>query len=201
MKVVRNTALALETDDNVVAFPGGSGVASTDLDIGRLFDAHAPYLCRVVHRLTGSRETAEDVVQEVFLLAYNRRSELEDRTGIRTWLYRAAVNHVRHRRRSFSRYQGLMDRYQQHPGLKDKEEGPDEVASRMERGKIMQECVAQLSEKLREVFVLYELEELEGNEIAAILDLPVNTVWSRLRLARAAFRAEWSRRVEVEGGR
>ena len=201
---VRNTALAIESDDNVVAFPprGGSGsVAMSELDIGRLFDAHAPYLCRVVHRLTGSRETAEDVVQEVFLLAYNRRNELEDRTGIRTWLYRAAVNHVRHRRRSFSRYQGLMDRYQQHPGHRDKEEGPDEVASRVERGRIMQECVAKLSEKLREVFVLYELEELEGNEIAAILDLPVNTVWSRLRLARAAFRAEWARRVEVEGGR
>src|SRR5688500_10857687 len=200
MMGVRNHALAIESDDNVVAFPGGGGVPS-ELDIGRLFDAHAPYLCRVVHRLTGSRETAEDVVQEVFLLAYNRRSELEDRTGIRTWLYRAAVNHVRHRRRSFSRYQGLMDRYQQHPGTKDKEEGPDEVASRVERGRIMQECVAKLSEKLREVFVLYELEELEGNEIAAILDLPVNTVWSRLRLARAAFRAEWARRVEVEGGR
>lgn len=205
MMGVRNHALAIESDDvNVVAFPGptpgGSG-APSELDIGRLFDAHAPYLCRVVHRLTGSRETAEDVVQEVFLLAYNRRSELEDRTGIRTWLYRAAVNHVRHRRRSFSRYQGLMDRYQQHPGLKDKEEGPDEVASRVQRGRIMQECVAQLSDKLREVFVLYELEELEGNEIAAILDLPVNTVWSRLRLARAAFRAEWARRVEVEGGR
>lgn len=199
---VRNTALAMESDDNVVAFPGGSVTgAPSELDIGRLFDAHAPYLCRVVHRLTGSRETAEDVVQEVFLLAYHRRSELEDRTGIRTWLYRAAVNHVRHRRRSFSRYQGLMDRYQQHPGHRDKEEGPDEAASRVERGRIMQECVAKLSEKLREVFVLYELEELEGNEIAAILDLPVNTVWSRLRLARAAFRAEWARRVEVEGGR
>jgi RNA polymerase sigma-70 factor, ECF subfamily len=201
MMVVRNTALALETDDNVVAFPRGSAPTPSELDIGRLFDAHAPYLCRVVHRLTGSRETAEDVVQEVFLLAYNRRSELEDRTGIRTWMYRAAVNHVRHRRRSFSRYQGLMDRYQAHPGHKDKEDGPDDVASRKERGRIMQECVAQLSEKLREVFVLYELEELEGNEIAAILDLPVNTVWSRLRLARAAFRAEWSRRVEVEAGR
>lgn len=191
-------------DDNVVTFPGpapGPVRGVSELDIARLFDAHAPYLCRVVHRLTGTRETAEDVVQEVFLLAYNRRHELEDRSGIRTWLYRAAVNHVRHRRRSFSRYQGLMDRYQQHPGHKEKDDGPDEVASRAERGKLVQECVAELSEKLREVFVLYELEELEGNEIAEVLDVPVNTVWSRLRLARAAFRTEWSRRVEVEAGR
>jgi RNA polymerase sigma-70 factor (ECF subfamily) len=116
-------------------------------------------------------------------------------------LYRAAVNHVRHRRRSFSRYQGLLDRYQQHPGHKEREDSPDESASRAERGKLVQECVLKLSDKLREVFVLYELEELEGNEIAEILDLPVNTVWSRLRLARAAFRQEWSTRVEVEGAR
>lgn len=184
---------------NVVPFPAGGDRAP--LDLGRLFDAHGPYLVRVLHRLTGSRETAEDVVQEVFLLAYHRRNELEDRAGIRTWLYRAAVNHVRHRRRSFSRYQGLLDRYQAHPGTKGAEDGPDEVASRAQRGRLVQECVMTLSPKLREVFVLYELEELEGNEIAEILDLPVNTVWSRLRLARAAFRQEWASRVEVGGAR
>lgn len=192
---MRTLALTTPRDENIVAFPG----AKQELDIGRLFDAHGPYLTRVLHRLTGSREAAEDVVQEVFLLAYHRRNELEDRAGIRTWLYRAAVNHVRHRRRSFSRYQGLLDRYQQHPVHKEREEGPDEVASRTERGKLVQECVMKLSDKLREVFVLYELEELEGNEIAEILELPVNTVWSRLRLARAAFRQEWAGRVEVEG--
>jgi RNA polymerase sigma-70 factor (ECF subfamily) len=203
---VRNQALATDSDDsNVVDFPGftepGVSARNTELDIGRLFDDHGPYLCRVVHRLTGSREAAEDVVQEVFLLAYNRRHDLEDRTGIRTWLYRAAVNHVRHRRRSYSRYQGLLDRYQQHPALKERDESPDEVASRAERGKLIQECVSHLSDKLREVFVLYELEELEGAEIAEILELPVNTVWSRLRLARAAFRQTWSTRVDVEGAR
>lgn len=187
---------APEATGNVVPFPS-SASGRAPLDLGRLFDAHAPYLVRVLHRLTGSRETAEDIVQEVFLLAYNRRNELEDRTGIRTWLYRAALNHVRHRRRSFARYQGLLDRYQAHPGNKGQADGPDEEASRVERGRLVQACVLTLSPKLREVFVLYELEELEGTEIAQILDLPVNTVWSRLRLARAAFRQEWSARVEV----
>jgi RNA polymerase sigma-70 factor, ECF subfamily len=185
------------TGATVVVFPG-MPADRAPLDLGRLFDSHGAYLVRVLHRLTGSRETAEDVAQEVFLLAYHRRHELEERTGIRTWLYRAAVNHVRHRRRSFSRYQGLLDRYQVHPGNKDTIERPDEVATRAEQGRLVQECVLTLSPKLREVFVLYELEELEGNEIAEILDLPVNTVWSRLRLARAAFRQEWAARAEAE---
>lgn len=182
-----------------MAFPTGSPADKDAVDIGKLFDAHGPYLCRVVHRLTGSRESAEDIVQEVFLLAYNRRNELEDRTGIRTWLYRVAVNHVRHRRRSYARYQGLLDRYKQQPSPQAGPTSPDEVASQMQRGALIHECVKHLSDKQREVFVLYELEELEGSEIATILDIPVNTVWSRLRLARAAFRKRWAEVVEVEG--
>ncbi len=180
----------------VVPFPArGRDQARAELDIARLYDDHGQYLHRVVHRLTGSAEVAEDVVQEVFLLAYNRRSELEDRQGIRTWLYRAAVNHVRHRRRSFSRYQGLMGRFEQHVEDAERDAGPDESASRSERGRLVHDCVGELSDKLREVFVLYELEELEGADIARILDLPVNTVWSRLRLARAAFRETWNART------
>lgn len=173
--------------------------AQSAVDVGRLFDEHAPYLCRVVHRLTGSAEAAEDVVQEVFLLAYNRRDELEDRTGIRTWLYRVAVNHVRHRRRSFARYRGLLDRYKAEPVTADNGESPDESVERQQRGVLIHACVQQLSDKQREVFVLYELEELEGAEIASILDLPVNTVWSRLRLARQAFRRHWAAVARVDG--
>ncbi len=196
---MRNQALARRDDDNVVAFPGSPGpqVDESGVDIAKLFDEHAPYLCRVVQRLTGSAEAAEDVVQEVFLLAYGRRDELEDRTGIRTWLYRVAVNHVRHRRRSYARYQGLLERYRAQP-LRDDPVGPDESVDRIERGKMIQECVLHLSDKQREVFVLYELEELEGTEIAEVLGIPVNTVWSRLRLARNAFRDQWTRTVEVE---
>ena len=183
---------------NFCASSGRAPIAAItpEIDIAALYDAHADYLLRVVHRLTGSPDVAEDVVQEVFLLAYHRRTELEDRTGIRTWLYRSAVNLVRHRRRSYVRYQGLLGRFEAHEDGAEREGGPHEAAARAQRGRLVHECVAELSDKLREVFVLYELEELEGNEIAAILDLPINTIWSRLRLARAAFREEWTRRAE-----
>ncbi|MEN0067208.1 MAG: sigma-70 family RNA polymerase sigma factor [Myxococcota bacterium] len=186
----------LMDEDNVVSFPPKEPAAT---DIASLFDAHAEYLCRVVHRLTGSRETAEDVVQDVFILAHQRRFELEDRVGIRTWLYRAAVNHVRHRRRSFVRYQGLLDRFQAQPThLPD--DSPDDLVDRHKHAQLIHACVQRLSDKQREVFVLYELEELEGAEIAQILEIPVNTVWSRLRLARAAFRKQWTRIAHVSEG-
>lgn len=185
-------------------FPGSSkGGDDSSLDVGQLFDAHAPYLCRVVNRLTGSSEAAEDIVQEVFILAWNRRHELEDRTGIRTWLYRVAVNHVRHGRRSYARYHNVLDRYKNRVdvlGVGTTEALPEEAVQRIERGRHIQACVQLLSDKQREVFVLYELEELEGHEISEILDIPVNTVWSRLRLARAAFRKHWSARVDLGDG-
>ncbi len=177
-----------EGDGQVVPFPGAD---PGEVDIGELFDAHAKYLTRVCIRLTGSRAAAEDVVQEVFITAHRRRSDLIVGSNLRTWLYRVAVNLVRHHHRGSGRYHRFVDRYKNHE--KDvKPPGPDVDYARLERAQQIQQCVALLSDKQREVFVLYELEELEGAQIAEVLGIKVNTVWSRLRLARKAFRGHWT---------
>lgn len=176
----------LETPANVVPFPTPP---PQELDLGALFDAHGAYLVRVVHRLTGRRDLADDLVQEVFLVAWRRRDELTDPTFVRTWLYRVAVNVVRHRRRSEGRYSRVLDRFAE--VFRRPDNAPDVGLERFQQGQRVHAVVQQLSDKQREVFVLYELEELEGGEIAEILDLPLNTVWSRLRLARASFRKHW----------
>lgn len=175
--------------NNVVPFPQPPQSASEELDLGELFDAHSAWLLRVVHRLTGRRDLAEDLVQEVFLVAWKRRHEIQDQKGIKTWLYRVAVNVVRHRHRSESRYGSVLDRFKQL--FRGETSDPERSFERYERGQRVHAVIAQLSPKQREVFVLYELEELEGAEIAAILDISVNTVWSRLRLARKAFKTHW----------
>ena len=169
----------------------GSMAVAQEIDIGALFDAHANYLCRVVHRLTGSSQIAEEVVQEVFITAWKRRHELDPDSNVRTWLYRVAVNHVRHQRRSAGRLNNFQIKYTwMRPN--SPESPADQIIDRKDQGRMIQACVQQLSDKQREVFVLYELEELEGPEIAAVLDIPINTVWSRLRLARTRFRELWN---------
>ncbi len=170
---------------------GGSLAVAEEIDIGALFDAHAGYLCRVVHRLTGSSQVAEDVVQEVFVTAWKRRAELDPNSNVRTWLYRVAVNHVRHQRRSAGRLNAFLTKY---TWLRPTAPAAaaDEIIDRKDHARMIQACVLKLSDKQREVFVLYELEELEGPEIARVLDVPINTVWSRLRLARARFRELWN---------
>jgi RNA polymerase sigma-70 factor (ECF subfamily) len=61
------------------------------------------------------------------------------------------------------------------------------MAEQRERIELLDELLAELRPEQREVFVMFELEELSGKEIAAIVGAPIKTVFSRLRLAREAF--------------
>ena len=169
-----------------------------ELDIGNLFDAHAEELCRTVHRLTGSREVAEDLVQEAFVTAWRKRDDLTDPTYVRAWLYKVALNHVRHRRRSKARMAAFLERFTVHRVSAEAAPAPDELLLRQANAAIIRQTVAELSPKLKEVFVLYELQSLSGQEVADVLDIGVNTVWGRLRLARAAFRKAWERREQAQ---
>lgn len=162
------------------------------VDVGRLFDAHAAFLLRVVGRVTGSKDRAEDVVQRVFLIAHEKRDTLSDREEIRGWLYRVAMNVIRHERRSLARRARLSNALAEAP----EPEGtapPDAQVQSAEQAARVRACIEKLPMDQREVFVLYELEELRGGEIAELLSIPENTVWSRLRLARARFKRHWAR--------
>lgn len=162
-------------------------------DVGALFDAHAEELCRLVHRLTGSHEVAEEVVQDVFVTAWNRRADLDGLIEPRAWLYRVAVNHVRHRRRAAVRFTGFLSRWQSEPAAAPRT--ADDDVDRTLQARRIHRAVAAMPDKQREVFVLYELQELSGQEIAEILGINENTMWGRLRLARETFRRHWDGEV------
>ena len=155
-------------------------------DVGALFDAHAEELCRLVHRMTGSREVAEEVVQEVFVTAWQRKADLSEIANPRAWLYRVALNHLRHRRRSFARLANFMDRYKSR--VEAPPDLPDEQVERVQRAQRVHAAVQRLTDKQREVFVLFELQELSGQEVADVLGIKANTMWGRLRLARESFK-------------
>lgn len=154
-------------------------------EIAALFDAHAPFIARVVERLCGPGPHVEDLVQETFVVAHRRRQELQHIHNTRGWLYRVAANLVRHHHRGVLRRSRLAAAYRaQAQALV---EAPDEAAQRRANALLVRACVAKLTDKLREVLVLYEFEDLSGREIADLLQLPEKTVWSRLRLARRQF--------------
>ena len=165
---------------------------SEPVDVGELFDRHAPFLLRSVQRLTGAPGQAEDLVQEVFLLAHRKRAELASHPDPRGWLFLTARNLVLHHRRRFARAAALAERAAAEPV--ESPEEPESTASRAQQGALIRATISKLPMKQREVFVLFELEGVEGKEIAALLDIPEGTVWTRLLHARKRFRELWARR-------
>ncbi|HEY4221993.1 MAG TPA: sigma-70 family RNA polymerase sigma factor [Myxococcota bacterium] len=159
------------------------------VDVGHLFVLHAPFLVRVVERLTGSPAQAEDIVQEAFIVAHRRRRELRDQPEVRGWLYRVCANLVRQHRRSLWRKLRLLGAVAAEPTAAAPV--PDDVAARRESGRKIRACILALPFDKREAFVLFELEGESTRAVAALLGVPEGTVSSRLSSAREIFRAGW----------
>jgi RNA polymerase sigma-70 factor (ECF subfamily) len=155
-----------------------------------VYRAHFDFVWRSARAL-GVREGAvDDIVQEVFVVAQRKLPEFEGRSSMRTWLSGIVLNVVRHHRRSVQR-KSPHERSSEAPtdvdSLPTAALGPHEVASFREGTRLLERVLDGLDEKKREVLVLAELEELPVPEIAKILGIGLNTVYSRLRHAREEF--------------
>ena len=167
--------------------------------LAELFDAHARAVARLAERLTGDAPFVDDIVQDVFLVAHRHADEVAGAANRRGWLYavtlRVARDHQKRRRRRSGLRQRFPDRPQGPPPP-----APSTAAEQAQHGRLLRACIGELAEKYREPFVLYELEGLDGDAIARLLDIPKNTVWTRLRKARALLRQRLVRRGLTPGG-
>jgi RNA polymerase sigma-70 factor, ECF subfamily len=164
--------------------------AREQTDLGAIFDREAPDLLRMVERMIGPGPQVEDVVQETFLIAHEKRSALTS-VSPRPWLFRTALNVMRHHRRSLARRSRLAAALDVEPASPSPL--PDDAIERKERSLSVHRCVQRLPHKLREVFVLFELEAMSGREIASLLRIREATVHSRLHQARRRFKEAWMR--------
>lgn len=149
-------------------------------ELSRLFDLHADFVYRVLLRLGVPRADAEDCVQEVFLVVAHRLATYVERGSIRAWLFVIARQVAMHAQRSQRR------RVHYHlaivPPLQS--EDPHRELVRKQAVELVHEFLAELDEAQAQAFYLAEVEQLSVPEIAAALDVKLNTVYSRLRLAR-----------------
>ena len=152
---------------------------------GKLVLKYQDRLLNAVVYISGSRDEAEDVVQDAFVQAYTKLNSFGGNSGFYTWLYRIAINAAISRKRKRKGATSLEARYDEQ-GLEplDSLEGAEARVLREERAGQVQTALAALSAEHRTILVLREMEDCDYDQIAEILDVPVGTVRSRLHRAR-----------------
>jgi RNA polymerase sigma-70 factor, ECF subfamily len=165
-------------------------LSSNDFD--QIFEAHAAFVWRCLGALGVRGPDVDDLTQEVFVIVHRRLADLDSEQGVKPWLYgilrRVVLNHRRTLRRRGSRQSPLLEdvpasQFDQHDTLEAQE-----------AAQLLTRVLASMPEEQAEVFVLVEMEQLSVGEVGAALEIPVNTAHSRLRLARARFRAALAER-------
>jgi RNA polymerase sigma-70 factor (ECF subfamily) len=143
---------------------------------------------RWAQRLGGPGIDVEDVVHEVFLVAHRRLALFRSGGNVSTWLYRTTV-HVTHKQRRKQRLgrwlRGLAGQFTDDVGSPDA--GPHETLERQRASRLVYRALDGLNQNQRSVVILYELEGLSGEEIAAVMETKVGTVWVWLHRGRAKF--------------
>lgn len=161
--------------------PPASAAGAAEVD--KIFREHGPFVWRALRRLGVASSDVDDAVQEVFVVVHRKLQQYEGRGQLRTWLYGIAVRvGAAQRRRSHVRHEVPTEE----PVAPDAASGsnPEGVAAEREALVLLDRALDALDDEKRAVFVLYEVEGLEMQEIAEALDCPVQTAYSRLHAAR-----------------
>jgi RNA polymerase sigma-70 factor (ECF subfamily) len=163
----------------------------------------------LLFRMTGSREEAEDLAQDVFVTVLKAIDTFRGESKFSTWLYRIATNHCKNRikylgRRSHNSTTELNDAAErdlqraQPSTLTPHVAGPEAVLEGLQLERIVQAGIASLDEEHRTLIVLRDIENLSYEEISAITGLPEGTVKSRLHRGRMALRDHMAQFFKVE---
>lgn len=167
---------------------------------GRLVDAYQARVLGFVKRMVRSQEEAEDVAQETFVKAFTNIHRFDGRASFNTWLFKIAANLCIDRARKRERrpeLQPLDAINMEDAKLQDNRWDPQVCAVASEMELTIEQAISELSDKLRAVLLLHDLEGLSYDEIAEVMKLPVGTVKSRLFLARARLQSALSQFVST----
>ncbi|MFH2037929.1 MAG: sigma-70 family RNA polymerase sigma factor [Chloroflexota bacterium] len=168
-------------------------------EFAKLIDAHSNQIYRLAQKMLNNPQDAEDVLQNTFLKAFQNINHFEGRSKISTWLYRIATN------------EALMIIRKQHPEVNISEEYgeedneinspiqlidwcclPESEMVSSESRKELDNAIQRLSEALRIVFILRDIEGLSIQETSKILNLTETAVKTRLLRARLNLREQLS---------
>jgi len=158
-----------------------------------IYRAHSGRLYSVACRMLGNPADAEDLLQDIFLVAYRKLESFRGESALGTWLYRLATNLcLDHLRSRAARSGQVTDALDEEPALADT--GSRKLAERTVAKMDLERAMAQLPEGCRTAFVLHDVEGLEHREVAEMLGIAEGTSKSQVHKARLRLRAMLGRR-------
>jgi RNA polymerase sigma-70 factor (ECF subfamily) len=175
--------------------PSGTAAPSEHHDFQEIYERHFAFAWRSLRLLGVRKEALDDAVQDVFSAVARQLPGFEGRSSLQTWIFaivqKTAANHRRTRVRKLDRLEPLDE------GLATRDPTPQAHAEGREAAQLIQSFCAQLEESRRAVFMLGLLEGVPAGEIAGLLGIPTNTVYTRVHALRKDLEA-WLARHEVE---
>ena len=168
-------------------------------DLADVYRAHAGFVYRMVRRLGVPDAALEDVMHEVFVIVQRRLPEYDGRAAMTTWLFhitRGVVSNYRRGERRREQRLALVQPPRPRPG-----QDPQAATERKEAAAFVRQFLQTLEPEQRLVFELAEIDGMAMPQIAELADVPLNTAYSRLRLARKRFQqaVDALRRQRVRG--
>lgn len=157
-----------------------------------VYDECFPMVWRALRRLGVSEAAVADAAQDVFLRVHCNLASFEARSSVRSWVFGIAINVAREHRRRARSWAKVEPRVSELPP--PVAATPDEAVACNQALRLLDSILDELDDDRRAVLVLAEWEEMTASEIAAALNVNVNTVYTRLRAARADFDAALARR-------
>jgi RNA polymerase sigma-70 factor (ECF subfamily) len=174
----------------IEAIAGGSQVA-----MRALYDRHSTRVYRFILRIVGNATRAEDLLSEVFTDVWNQASRFEGRSEVCTWILSiarfTALSAIR-RRDDAALDETTMEL------LEDSADTPEEAVLKEDRSAQVRYCLAQLSLEHREVIDLVYYHERSIDEVADIIQVPKNTVKTRMFYARKRLAQLLSRHCDFD---
>jgi len=198
--------MAISTYEMNGAIIGGLGRVETDRCgvsqsprelLREVWDEAASELSRLVRAMGIERDRVEDVLQDVYVTAWQKSPGDADRTELRRWLFKITVNRCNLEHRRKKRWRSMVKTVARLSTVSPTENEAEESASRKEERELVHQALGALEPHLRSVLVLRYFLELDSKEIGLMLAIPDSTVRSQLcsgrkRLAQALRQSGYS---------
>lgn len=178
-------ATPLSTASSTAAIEGDLvAPASVPAEFDSVYERYFDFVWRNLRRLGVEDGSVDDAAHDVFLVVYRQLARFDGRNH-KSWLFAIAQRVAWHYRRACARRR--TDPLVEESLCDELSSCPDHSHERREAVDLVNDLLNQLPDDRRVVFVLSELEQMSMPEIAGMLRIPLNTAYSRLRLARRDF--------------